>query len=1018
MKRKSIGYFVLFMLALLPFAQSAVAQASKGGIISSTQPGSNSNVISGHIFDAEGEPLIGATVRLGKSATATDVNGAFSIKPNGASKLEISYIGKKPKEIKAEPGKPLIITLEDDANTLKDVVVTGIVTKDKTSFTGSASTFSGDELRMIGVQNPITSLAALDPAFNVLTNDLAGSDPNTLPDINIRGKSSVIGQRDEAVNDPNQPLFIVDGFESTLEAVYNLDINRIESMTILKDAASTAIYGSKAANGVVVVETVKPKAGKLRLSYNGSIALSTPDLSSYNLMNSSEKLEFERLAGRYTLNSGTWTPEKEILYSNIYNQRAADIASGVDTYWLSAPLRTGYTQKHNVYIDGGSGGFMFGLGGNYSGQEGVMKGSSRDSYGGNLDLTYRLGKLLFSDQLSVLYTDTKNPIVDFSQYASANPYYKKTDENGKITPWLENNDFAQAANPLYNASLNSRNNANTLLLTNYFIAEYNPIHQIRLRAKFGLTHSTDNSENFISPLDTRYTNTDATRKGSFVSSNTKTTSYNGALTAIYGDVFGKNRINLAVNASLSQNKSLAQGYSVVGFPEGDYTYPSFANGYPEGGTPTYYETVYRSASLLGTLNYAFDNRYLVDLNYNISGSSVFGSNKKFIDTWSVGIGWNIMNERFFREAFPNVSMLKIRGSYGNPGNQDFSSAMSLITYRFMFDSFNYFGNSTILQTLGNRNLRWQTTRDYNVGIDFSTDRWSVEVDYYDKTTDPLLISISVPLSTGLTGLWNTNLGKQKSKGVLASASYYILRNMADRFTWSVRGTLRHENIKLLNLSGALDDLNETAKNSDTKRYYDGADPDAIWAVRSAGIDPANGRELFIKKDGSYTYDYNPDDEVIVGKTRSKIEGSFGTNLTYKGFTLGMNFNYKWGGKAYNTDLFNKVENISGSQLNYNQDRRALYDRWQKPGDIAQFKNIASTSNSPMSSRFVQRNNSLTLQSLQLGYDFYQVAHKIGLESLRLNFYANDVFWLTSIKLERGTAYPFARSYTFALSFSL
>lgn len=1017
MTLKQLGCFMLLVTGFVPFTQSAMAQSNTGGVVTSVKPG-NTSVIAGNVFDTDGEPLIGATVKLGKDLTVTDVDGAFVMKPNGATKLEISYIGKKTKEVKPVTGTPMVITLDDDSNALKEVVVTGIVTKDKTSFTGSASTFSRDELKMIGVQNPIASLAALDPAFNLLTNDVAGSDPNNLPDINIRGKSSVIGQRDEAVNDPNQPLFIVDGFESTLEAVFNLDINRIESMTILKDAASTAIYGSKAANGVVVVETVKPKAGKLRLSYNGSIALSTPDLDSYDLMNASEKLEFETLAGRYSLNSGNWTAANEILYSDIYNKRVAEIASGVDTYWLKVPTRTGYTQKHQVYIDGGSNGFMFGLGANYSDQEGVMKGSSRQSYGGNLDLTYRLGKLLFSDQLSVLYTDTKDPVVAFSEYANANPYYKMTDENGDITPWLENNDFAKSPNPLYNASLNSRNGGNNLLLTNYFIAEFNPINELKLRAKFGINHSTNDKEVFVSPLDTRFENSDATKKGSFTSDHTRTTGYNGSFTAIYGQAFGKNRINVAADGKLSQTKTLTQGYSAVGFPEGNYTYPSFSNGYPEGGTPTYYENTSRSASFLTTINYAYDNRYLADLNYNISGSSVFGSNKKFINTWSVGIGWNIMNEAFFREAFPMVTMLKIRGSYGNPGNQDFSSAASLITYRFLYSAFNYFGNSTILQTLGNRNLRWQTTRDYNVGLDFSTDRWNVEFDYYDKTTDPLLISIAVPLSTGITSLWNTNLGKQKSKGVLASASYYILRNMADRFTWSVRATLRHENIKLMNLNGALDDLNQTAKQNATKRYYDGADPDAIWAVRSAGIDPSNGRELFITKDGEYTYDYNPDDEVIVGNTRAKVEGAFGTNLNYKGFSLGMNFNYKWGGKAYNSALYNKVENITATQLNYNQDRRALYDRWQKPGDIAQFKNIANSLSTPMSSRFVQRNNSLTLQSLQLGYDFYQIAGKIGLDALRINFYANDVFWLSTIKQERGTAYPFARSYTFALSFSL
>ena len=968
------------------------------------------------MLDTDGEPLPGATVRIPKTklTTVTDANGEFVIEGAPNSIIVFNYIGKKPAQLKVSPGKQIKVVMEDDAATMKEVVVTGIVTKDKNSFTGSASTFSADELKTIGVQNPIASLAALDPAFNVLTNDMAGSDPNHLPDINIRGKSSVIGARDDVVNDPNQPLFIVDGFESTLETVYNMDINRIESMTILKDAASTAIYGSKAANGVVVVETVKPKIGQLRFNYSGSASVSTPDLTSYNLMNSAEKLEFERLVGRYKSNG---TVEQQILADDTYNKYLAQVRSGVDTYWLSVPLRTGWNQKHNVYVDGGSGGFMFGFGVNYNGTTGVMKDSKREGYGGNLDFIYRLDKLQFTNKFTASYTSSQDPVVPFSQYAAANPYYKKYDENGEINKWLENSDFAKASNPLYNASLNSRIHTSNLSLTNYFTAEYNPIRQFRIRAKIGLTHTNNNGENFISPLDTRYDTYDQTRKGSFTSSISKSTRYDAEMTVIYADVFGKHRINFAGDFKASQNKALNQGYSAVGFPNGNYTYPSFSNGYPEGGKPSYYEDTFRSTNLLGTLNYAYDNRYLLDANYALSGSSVFGSSKRFKNTWSVGVGWNIMNERFFRDAFPSVSMLKIRASIGNPGNQGFDSAMSLITYTFMYGSFNYSGNSTILDMFGNSELEWQNTIDRNIGIDFRTDRWSVELDYYDKNTDPLLIGISVPLSTGISGLWNTNMGIQKSRGVLASASYYIIRNLKNRFTWSVRANLRHENIKLDKLNGVLDDLNVVGKNTSTKRYYDGADPDAIWAVRSHGIDPATGREVFIRKDGSMTYDYNPDDEVIVGNTRSKIEGTFGTNINYRGFSLGMSFQYKLGGKAFNNALFNKVENISVSQLVYNQDRRAFYDRWQKPGDITQFKNIANSTSTPMSSRFVQRNNVLSMQSLNVSYDFYESAKKLRLESLRLSFYCNDLFWWSTIKQERGTSYPFARSYTLALSFS-
>lgn len=1006
----------LLLSLLLMFCQVAIvaqAQNTQKNVASDVQ------TVTGTVLDEEGQPLPGATVVLKglRTGVTTDENGKFSLQAKVGQVLQFSFVGMKAKEVTYR-GKALNVTLES-GEMLKDVVVTGIVTKNKQSFTGAASTITGTELREVGLQNPLQSLAALDPAFNILENDLFGSDPNHLPDINIRGKSSVIGQRDEAINDPNQPLFIVDGFESTLEAVYNLDLNRIESMTILKDAASTAIYGAKAANGVVVVETVKPKEGRLRLNYNGSLAVQAPDLSSYNLMNAEEKLEFEKLAGRYNTSSSNWSPTNEILYSNIYNERLAQIQSGVDTYWLSEPLRIGTTQKHQIYAEGGNGGFQFGLGANYSGQDGVMKQSKRNSYGGSIDLLYRVGKLQFQNKFNATYTDQGNPIVGFSTYANANPYYKKYDENGEISQWLQNDSFAVAANPLYNASLNSRDEASTLAISDYFQAEYRMIEQFRVRARFGITYSDAKGENFISPSDTRYANVEATRKGQFSSTDLSTTQWDGELTATYADVFGAHRIMAAIDGKISQAKSLSQGYSVVGFPEGDYSYPAFSNGYPEGGAPTYNESVSRATSLLGTINYSYDNRYLMDLNYTINGNSVFGANRRYKSTWAVGLGWNIMNETWFKENVEGVSMLKLRASIGNPGNQNFSSAMSLTTYRFLLSQANYFGAGTVISQLGNPNLKWQNTIDKNVGLDVTmlNDRLNLTADLYTKTTDPLLVSLSTLPSSGISS-WYTNVGKQISNGFNMSASYYIIRDLSNRHTWSVRAMVRSEKLELDDIDGYLDDLNAYGKSRDTKRYYNGADPDAIWAVKSAGIDPATGRELFVTKDGKYTYDFSYDDEVIVGNTRPKAQGTFGTNYSYKGFSVSLTLAYKFGGKSFNSAIYNKVENITSSGLNYNQDKRALYDRWQKPGDVAQYKNIANSVSTPMSSRFVQKNNSLNLQTVNVGYDFYRYAKKLGVESLRLNAYMNDVFWLSNIRQERGTSYPFARSFTFALSFTL
>ena len=995
-------------------------------------------VLRGRVIDTNGDALPGVTVQMTGTSTGvvTDANGKFSISlPKGQpSTVVFSYIGMK-NETYACNGKKdanIVIRMQEDASQINEVVVTGIVTKRKETFTGSSSSFSGEELKSVSVQNPIAALKALDPAFNVMDDNLFGSDPNRMPNIEIRGKSSVLGMRDELSEDPNQPLFILDGFESSLEAIYNLDINRIASMTLLKDAASTAIYGSKAANGVVVVETIKPKAGKLRISYNGSLDISIPDLNGYNLMDAKEKLAFEKMAGKYI--NTNYPANMMVDLDNLYQQRMADVATGVDTYWLSEPLRTGINHRHQLYLEGGADGFLFGIGLNYNNVDGVMKKSNREVYGANLDLTYRVGKLQFSNKATVQKTNTKNPTVSFSDYAAANPYFKKYDENGEINKYLANNMYeGTIGNPMYNDNLNSRDEGDQLMLSDYFIAEYTPLKDLKLRGKFGITYYDRNTEQFTSPDDTRFENYNILKRGLYNHGNTKTTNYEGDFTAIYATVLNDvHRFNVALGGNIAESRSTINGYSAQGFPSGDFTYPSFSNGYPEGGRPTYSESVSRSASAYLSAGYSFLDRYLLDASYRMSGSSIFGANKRTISTWSLGLGWNIHNENFIKDNLPFINYMKIRGSVGNPGNQNYDSALSLTTFSYSYLAYNYFGLSSVLGNLGNDNLEWQTTKDYNVGIDLTllNNRLNITADYYHKSTDPLLIAIGLPASSGLaekynsslgayTTSYNTNLGKQISKGFTATAQYYLLRNLKERLTWSVRGTVRMESNELNGIGNTLETLNKYGQSRSTQRFFDGADPDDIWAVRSAGIDPATGRELFIKKDGTYTYDFSYADEVIVGNARPDAEGTFGTNFGYHGITFGAIFRYRIGADSFNTSVFNKVENLSMSSLNYNQDKRALYDRWQKPGDYAQFKNIAASENTPMSSRFVQTENILSLESLQVGYEFEpQLARNLGVSGLRLSAYMNDIFRISNIKQERGTSYPFARSFSFALSVTL
>ena len=607
----------------------------------------------------------------------------------------------------------------------------------------------------------------------------------------------------------------------------------------------------------------------------------------------------------------------------------------------------------------------------------------------------------------------------FCEYAAANPYYKKRNETGTIEKWLENNNFFKAANPLWNASQNSRDEGKNLALTNYFMAEYFPTVEWRVRARLGLTYGNDDTEKFYSRNDTRFENMETIKKGEYRSSNTRTNQVEGELSVTYAKVLGKHRINLVVGGNVSSNKSLTQGYSAVGFPDGDFSYPSFSNGYPENGTPTYYESVSRSVNGYFNTGYSFDDRYLMDFSLRTSGSSVFGTSRKYNTTWSVGLGWNLHKEKFIMDHVGWIDLLKLRASIGNPGNQSFDSAQSLLTYSFQYGSMNYFGLGAVLAQIGNPDLEWQITVDKNIGLDVTlfNKRFSLTADYYYKVTDPLLIKVSTPLSSG-TETYMTNAGEQVSQGLTASVTYYIFQNFEERFSWMIRANVRTQKTRIDKIGNKLSTLNSSGKGSNTVRYYDGADPDDIWAVKSAGIDPSNGKELFYAKDGSYTYDFSYDDEVICGNTRPDVEGVIGSSLNWKGFSVSLNFRYQMGADVFNEALYSKVENISRSDLNKNQDKRALYERWQEEGDIVRFKNIASAETTPMSSRFVQEENVLTLESVYLGYEFYDGwIKKLGLSSLKFQVSMRDVFRASTIRSERGISYPFARSMEAGLSFN-
>jgi hypothetical protein len=410
-------------------------------------------------------------------------------------------------------------------------------------------------------------------------------------------------------------------------------------------------------------------------------------------------------------------------------------------------------------------------------------------------------------------------------------------------------------------------------------------------------------------------------------------------------------------------------------------------------------------------------RYLFDFNYTTNGASQFGINDPFTTTWSVGLGWNIHNEKWF-EGSENFNYLKLRYSYGNPGNQNFDAKLAGSIYKYVTNYANPFGMAAIVGTWGNNNLKWQKTQTHNVGLNaqFFKSRLNFTVDYQYRKNDPMLLRIDLPSSTGATSA-PMNIGATKNQSISGSLTAYIFKQRD--LNWYISANASHYTTEYYNIGDILQKYNEEGRASQTMlRYYDGASTSALYVVRSAGIDPATGNEIFIKKDGTYTYEWNAEDEVLYGDSTPDVQGSINTSLTWKDFSFGASFSYRMGAETQLSTLLNKVENISTDQLKYNQDVRALTERWQKPGDIAKFKRIDDTMGTKMSSRFIATENTLQCSSINIGYRTTRAKFlkAMGATSFNVTAYMNDIFRISTVKEERGLSYPFQRS--FSLSFGI
>ena len=992
-------------------------------------PQVQSRKITGKVIDEDGNPLPGVAVLIEGTTigVATDMDGKYDLTCPEMKDivLKFSYIGMKPKSVVVGNKTVVDVTLESDSQEMDEVVVTGLLNRRKSGFAGTTTVISKQELAKVSTGNIFTTISTLDAGFKIEENNLDGSNPNKLPDFTIRGKGSF-------QNGSTAPIFILDGFEVTSQKVFDMDINRIESITLLKDASATILYGSRASNGVIVIETTAPKAGKLRVTYDFKPTIAIVDLTDYDLMNAREKLQYEKEAGLYTqeITPGYEDNDRreQVELDKAYYNRYKNIVEGVNTYWLSQPVKNAFSHAHSLFVEGGADNVRYGIDASYNQNKGVMKESGRDRFGLGFSLIYRIkDKITIKNYISYAHTHAYNsPYGSFSQYAKLNPYERIYNDNGELIPKLSDGD----TNPLYDALLPNRNFTKDQEFREQLSVDWFICDGLRLKGQMAIVKGETSGEIYKSPFSAEFLKTTynsesrvqeylpIAERGYLSMTDGASFSYDGNVTLNYNTLVNEKHIIYAgAGLEVTQNDNNSHGFIMTGFPDDRYSDPAFAIQYKKETKPSSSESKSRAIGFFANGNYSYDDRYFADVSVRIDGSSKFGADKKYAPFWSAGAGWNVHNEKFFKHT--KISMLKLRYSYGVTGNQEFSAYQAKTMFQFNTDRLYNSGISAALMGYGNPDLEWQNQYQSNYGFDFgyAKDRIRLQFNYYQKKTEGMLTSVSVAPSLGLpSNTFTSNLGKIQNKGVEVNLNAVLIRDQGKDFEWSVMLQAAHNKNKIMEISTALKNINE--KNNQDKTtpaavYEEGESMSAIKAVPSLGIDPTTGQELFMKKDGTITYTWDATDKVICGDSEPKVFGNVGTNLYWKGWNLNMVFKYDLGADYYNSTLAERVE---GANPRYNADRRVLNNRWKEPGQHALYKNIKEYTTTYISSRFVQKENTLQLTSLSLSYDLNREwIRKFGLNTMRLSFYMNDVFRASTVKNERGLNYPFQRSFVFGLN---
>lgn len=958
--------------------------------------------ITGKVTDArDGSPLPGVTITVkgGKVQTITDGDGQFRIMAGNDDVLVFSSIGYTDKEVPVSLAGNVALTFAQKS--LQEVVVTGYTTQTRREATASVSKISGSEVKL----QPIASFDQLlqGKAPGVLVQSQSGQPGSAATNITIRGKGSVLAS--------TQPLFIVDGIQVTGADFQSINPGDIESYNVLKDAVATSQYGSRGANGVIVVTTRRGTNARTRVNYDYQYGIGRLPENKLRLMNSFEKIMFElNYDHPYGKNFFGWTPQE------------ADSLSKVNANWEEILFRKGKTNQHILSVSGGDERTKFFISGSAFDQQGTVISTSLKRYTGRINLDHSVNSFKFG-LTSFVGSSTFHNTFENNQFIGsplnairwANPYVTAYNPDGTYNRF----DFLLQGQPnaleelIENPVTNKQIKAIATASVEY---RFPGIRGLSVRTNWGVDFTNDDNSQYISK--TTYLGSQQTgTQGSFSQNHLKRVRWTGTTSVSYGRQIEEHNFRASLFNEYIQRRTSSFGYTGFGllgiFRNGaDITPGTPSNGFIPTVADVQNESTILSYFAIG--DYSYRNKYFLNANYRYDGSSRLAEGNQWVGYGGIGAGWLISAENFMKNV-KWVSELKLKASYGSSGNENVGDSYEA---REQFGGTSYNGvGGIVLVNLEKPDLSWEVRQTFNAGLDYGIlkNRLTGSIEVYNATTKGLYLNRQLSGTNGVNSIL-TNLGRIRNQGIEFAINAELVNTK--NFNWQVGFNHTFNRSKVLELDGTEQNVNGRTITKVGEKL------NSIYLVRYAGVDSDNGDALYYTANGKdITNVYDPNDKVIVGTFDPPHFGGFLTALNYRGFELSAQFNYMLGHEIFNIDRIN-VENpayaISGIS-------RELLREWQEPGDVTDIPSPFNDFESN-TTRFLESGDFLRLRNITLGYSLpSEFLQQVKLNSARIFIQGQNLYTWHKFKGYDpevatgdllGAQYPQLRVITFGVNVGL